>query len=203
LLGPNGAGKTTLLNVLSSLLPTETGQITYFGEALRGNESEIRRRIGLVSHQSMCYAELTVEENLRFFAGLYALPHPEQRITEVLGWVELTKQRSQVTRTLSRGMQQRLSLARALLHDPPILLLDEPFTGLDQNLAGRMQQLIRQLSGHGKSMLLVSHHLNEALSLATRALVLHRGQIVDQFALDGMREADLSDRYQAALARPA
>jgi ABC-type multidrug transport system ATPase subunit len=200
LMGPNGAGKTTLLNILSTLLAPDAGRLSYFGHSLKGNESEIRRRMGMVGHQGMLYSELTIEENLRFYAALYAVLQPKMRIDQILDLVELKKQRQQVVRTLSRGMQQRLSIGRSLLHDPQILFLDEPFTGLDQNLSGRMLKLIQQLAGQNKTVLITSHRLDEVFALAKRVIILHRGMIVDQFELIGMQEADLAQRYQAATA---
>lgn len=199
LMGANGAGKTTLLNILATLLTPDAGQVIYFGQPLRGNESEIRRRIGLVSHQGMLYPELTVEENLRFYAGLYSLEQAEARIDQFLDLVELKKQRRQVVRTLSRGMQQRLAIGRALLHDPQILFLDEPFTGLDRGMTGRMTALLQQLAEENKTILMTSHNLDEVSVLATQVAILHHGVFADIFDCSGLDEAALVQRYQAAM----
>jgi heme exporter protein A len=199
LMGANGAGKTTLLNILATLLTPDAGQVIYFGQPLRGNESEIRRRIGLVSHQGMLYPELTVEENLRFYAGLYSLEQAEARIDQFLDLVELKKQRRQVVRTLSRGMQQRLAIGRALLHDPQILFLDEPFTGLDRGMTGRMTALLQQLAEENKTILMTSHNLGEVSVLATQVAILHHGVFADIFDCSGLDEAALAQRYQAAM----
>ena len=201
LMGPNGAGKTTLLNILATLMAADSGTVTYFGQPLRGNENVLRQRLGLVGHPLMLYADLTAEENLHFYAKMYAVTHSEERVTDMLELVGLTRQRQQVVRTLSRGMQQRLSIARALLHDPEILFLDEPFTGLDQAMTERMLQLVRQITGQAKTVIFTSHHFNEVEALATRVLLLKAGNFVDAWEVAGMDAGILAERYQAAFQR--
>jgi len=145
--GPNGAGKSTLIRILSSLSRPTGGRVLIGGLDLATHADGIRRYLGVVSHAPLLYDSLTAEENLRFFAQLYGMKEPAPRIAEMLGRVGLTARRSDLVRTFSRGMVQRLAIARALLHDPQVLLLDEPDTGLDPQAAEMLHGLLVQLSG--------------------------------------------------------
>jgi heme exporter protein A len=154
--GPNGAGKSTLIRILSSLSRPTSGTVHIGGLDLATHADGIRRHLGVVSHAPLLYDSLTAEENLRFFAGLYGMSQPEPRITLLLAQVGLTTRRGDLVRTFSRGMVQRLAIARALLHDPQVLLLDEPDTGLDPQAAEMLHDLLVQVSrgeketrGHG------------------------------------------------------
>jgi heme exporter protein A len=154
--GPNGAGKSTLIRILSSLSRPTSGTVHIGGLDLATHADGIRRHLGVVSHAPLLYDNLTAEENLRFFAGLYGMSQPEPRITLLLTQVGLTTRRGDLVRTFSRGMVQRLAIARALLHDPQVLLLDEPDTGLDPQAAEMLHDLLVQVSrgdtgtrGHG------------------------------------------------------
>ena len=196
LLGANGAGKTTLLNILSTLLSPDEGKVSYFGLPLKDNEASIRSRLGVVSHQLFLYSDLSAEENLRFFARLYAIAEYEQRVNQMLELIDLKKQRQQVVRTFSRGMQQRLAIGRALLNDPSILFLDEPFSGLDQNMSNRMTQLLQQIVSQDKTVIMASHNYQEVASLASRALFLKDGLFVDSVDVAGMDEHQLAQHYQ-------
>ena len=154
--GPNGAGKSTLIRILSSLSRPTSGSVHIGGLDLATHADGIRRHLGVVSHAPLLYDSLTAEENLRFFAGLYGMSQPEPRITLLLTQVGLTTRRGDLVRTFSRGMVQRLAIARALLHDPQVLLLDEPDTGLDPQAAEMLHDLLVQVSrgdtetrGHG------------------------------------------------------
>ena len=154
--GPNGAGKSTLIRILSSLSRPTSGTVHIGGLDLATHADGIRRHLGVVSHAPLLYDSLTAEENLRFFAGLYGMSKPEARITLLLSQVGLTTRRGDLVRTFSRGMVQRLAIARALLHDPQVLLLDEPDTGLDPQAAEMLHDLLVQVSrgdagtrGHG------------------------------------------------------
>ena len=146
LVGPNGAGKTTLIRVLATLTRPTEGSVRIAGYDLVGQGTEIRRRIGLASHQTLLYDDLSAEENLRFYGRMYEVPDLEERITALLQRVGLEHRRHDLVHTFSRGMQQRLSIARALLHDPAILLLDEPYTGLDQHAAEVLKEVLVSLS---------------------------------------------------------
>ena len=147
----------------------------------------------------MLYADLTAEENLQFYAKMYTLQKSEQRIDEIFELVHLNKQRRQVVRTLSRGMQQRLAIGRALLHDPQILFLDEPFTGLDAAAAERMIELLQKVVSQEKTVVMVSHSFKEVSLLANRALLLQSGSFVQSLTLAGWDEQKLAEQYRAVI----
>jgi heme ABC exporter ATP-binding subunit CcmA len=177
--GANGAGKTTLLRVLALLARPTAGDYLLFGEPTRrgGDRLEQRRRLGFLAHQSWLYEHLTAEENLRFHAGLHGLRPDGAAIEAALDAVGLPGRRADPVRTYSRGMQQRLALARVLLHRPDLLLLDEPFTGLDREGAGRLRALLKRHAA-GRTLILATHDVAEALPLATRVVVLAGGRLV-------------------------
>ncbi|MCL2526114.1 MAG: ABC transporter ATP-binding protein [Coriobacteriia bacterium] len=176
--GPNGAGKTTLLKVLSTLLPiTGKGSASVAGFDVKTQADELRRRLGIISHNPLLYPDLSAEENLRFFADLYCIPNPEERIDELFEAVELKHRRYDVVRGFSRGMTQRMSIARALLPKPEVLFLDEPYSGLDPHASEILDSLIANIRGN-HTFVMVSHDLDKGLELASHALILSRGQIV-------------------------
>lgn len=177
LIGVNGAGKTTLLRILSYLTRADLGQVQFNNIGTQSDPIAYRRQIGVVLHAPMIYSNLTARENLRFFSRLYQLPQVEERIDELLVLVNLRSRADDLVRTYSRGMQQRLSIARALLHDPACLLLDEPYTGLDQDSAEVFESLIQQASSVGKMVLLATHDLEKACRAGTRIDLLHQGRI--------------------------
>ncbi len=177
LYGPNGAGKSTLIGILSTLVrPTQgTARIADFD--VRRDGTEVRRRLGVISHQPWVYDRLSVRDNLEFFSRLYGINDPNSRIDALLREVELERWKDHEAGTLSRGMRQRLTIARALLHNPPVLLLDEPFTGLDRHSAKVFAKRLAALREEGRTILLVTHHLEEGWTLADRAAILVRGRI--------------------------
>jgi heme ABC exporter ATP-binding subunit CcmA len=194
-LGPNGAGKTTLLRTLAGLLRPSAGEVRILGRRLAPGETEARRPIGLLSHQSLLYDDLTLLENLMFTARLYGLDSPRDRARAALASLGLADRAGDPPKKLSRGMVQRAAIARAVLHEPVLLLLDEPFTGLDAGSTERLQELLQEQCGGGRSVVLVTHHPAEAWPLATRVGVLVRGRWVEQ----GARPDDLAGfvpRYQ-------
>lgn len=180
LLGANGAGKSTLLRIIAGLLKADRGEIVLGGVPMAKAGAELRRYVGLVSHAPLLYDHLSGLENLAFFANLYDLQESEQRVEAILHAVDLWRRRHDLVRTYSRGMQQRLAIARAILHDPPVLLLDEPDTGLDQPSALMLQTLLQQLSDKRRAILFSTHNLDRALSWANSVALLFRGTITHQ-----------------------
>ncbi|MCL2324791.1 MAG: ABC transporter ATP-binding protein [Actinomycetia bacterium] len=176
--GPNGAGKTTLLRVLSTLTPpSRGGHAKVFGFDVVKDAVELREHIGIISHNPLLYPDLSAEENLRFFADLYCIDDTQARIDELLEAVELAHRRMDLVRTFSRGMIQRLSIARALLPRPDILFLDEPYSGLDPHAADILDGLIASVRDD-YTFAMVSHDLDKGLELCSHALILARGKVV-------------------------
>jgi heme exporter protein A len=178
LFGPNGAGKTTLLRMLSGSMRPTRGEIRFAGTPLGSDEHEWRSRIGVLSHQTFLYGQLSAEENLRFYGRLYGLDDLEARITSLLDEVGLLKRRTELVRAFSRGMQQRLALARTLLHDPEFVLLDEPYTGLDPHAARMLRGVLEKLRDGRRTVLLVTHNISQGLELADRVVVQVAGRWV-------------------------
>jgi heme exporter protein A len=174
--GPNGAGKTTLLRLLAGLMRPTTGEIRVLGQPLVPGAAQTRRAIGLLSHQSLLYDDLTLLENLTFTARLYGLESPQRLAAEALERAGLGDRAAELPRRLSRGLLQRAAIARALLHDPKVLLLDEPFTGLDANAADRLRADLQIRLQHRLGVVLVTHHLAEAWDMASRIAVLVDGR---------------------------
>lgn len=177
LVGANGAGKTTLLRILAGLMRPNSGEMR-IGESLETEAPHMRRLIGYVSHQPMFYQDLTAIENLQHYARLYRIQQPDVRIAEALFASGLTHYQHQALRTYSRGMGQRLTIARALLHDPQILLFDEPYTGLDNEAACFLDQQLRNLHQQGKTILLAAHQPLRLLTIATHIAWLKKGRII-------------------------
>jgi len=177
LFGPNGAGKTTLMRVISSLARPTGGSVEIRGEPLEKAATSLRHHLGLISHNPLLYGDLTPEENLRFFARMYDLPDADRRIGALLEQVGLGNRRRDAVRTFSRGMVQRLAIARAILHDPAIMLLDEPYTGLDLQAAEMLGCFLRELATSGRTVVLTTHNLEQGLEMCSRAAILDRGRI--------------------------
>ena len=178
LLGPNGSGKTTLLRILAGLSRPTAGSLTIGGWSLPKELAQVRAQLGVVSHQPLLYDDLTAEENLRFFARLYNLERPAERAAAALERVGLARRSRDLLRTFSRGMQQRLGIARATLHEPAILLLDEPYTGLDVNGAAMLDDILREWKAAGRSVIMASHDLEHAAAFGDHVLIIGQGQIV-------------------------
>jgi heme exporter protein A len=178
LVGPNGAGKTTLLRILATLTRPTSGTVRIAGlDSARAGE-EIRRHIGFLSHQTMLHDDLTAEQNLHFYARMYDLDDGSARVAELLERVGLTARQHDLVRTFSRGMQQRLAVARAVLHRPQVLLLDEPYTGLDTQAAQTLTDLLSELIGKRCVVLLTTHNLERGLAVGQRVVVLAHGRVV-------------------------
>lgn len=196
LVGPNGAGKTTLLRILATLSRPSSGTVRIAGLDIASAGQEVRRRIGFLSHRTLLYDDLTAGQNLRFYARMYDLVADSERVSDLLERVGLGPRRSDLVQTFSRGMRQRLAVARAVLHRPELLLLDEPYTGLDPQAVDMVRDLLTQLAGEGCAILLTTHRIGRALAAGQRMLVLHRGQVVyDQSRETASVEAFL-DRYR-------
>lgn len=176
--GPNGAGKTTLLRMLALLSRPTRGSLSMLGVDALEEPERLRGRVGLISHKSMLYGDLTARENLEFFSSLYGDAGADAgRIDELLRLVELDHRRTDAVRTFSRGMQQRLSIARALVNDPALVLLDEPYSGLDPHAAELFDELIGRVRA-GRTFVMVSHDLAKGYQICSHAMVLARGRVV-------------------------
>ncbi len=176
-LGPNGSGKTTLLRILSGLSRPSGGALSIGGWVLPKEAWAVRMQLGFVGHQPILYDDLTAEENVRFFANLYSVEHPAEQVAVVLERVGLAKRARDLLRTFSRGMQQRLAIARAMVHDPAVFLLDEPYTGLDVNGVAMLDGLLREWKAAGRTVVMTSHNLEHAAAFSDQVLILSRGRI--------------------------
>ncbi|KAA0269798.1 MAG: heme ABC exporter ATP-binding protein CcmA [Chloroflexi bacterium] len=199
LLGPNGAGKTTFLRILASLSRPSLGSVKVAGYSLPNESANVRARLGVVSHLPLLYPDLTAEENLQFYARMYGISDHQFRISEVLQMVGLEPRRRDLVRTFSRGMQQRLAIGRAVLHDPEVVLFDEPYTGLDQDASEMLDEVLRSVAAKGRTVVMTSHDLARAEDLATRFDVLSRGVIAASGTRDDFKNSNLLDFYRKAL----
>lgn len=210
--GPNGAGKSTLVRILSSLSRPSGGTVRIGGLDLAKHADGIRRYLGVVSHAPLLYDSLTAEENLSFFAGLYGMDRPEERIKEMLQRVGLYGRRKDLVRTFSRGMVQRMAIARALLHDPEVLLLDEPDTGLDPQAAEMLHGLLSELSGRATSspggadrtaaaverartIVTVTHSIERGLAIADKVVILANGRVSFEGPARGVTATEFRSLY--------
>ena len=187
LFGPNGAGKTTLLRLLAGLLAPSAGRCVVGGVSLREGRAA-RAQVGLVSHASMLYGALSARENVEFTARMYGLPHPAAAAMRALATMRVADRSEAPVRALSRGLQQRVSIARAIVHEPRLLLCDEPYTGLDEVGSAALTQALGERRAHGAALLVVTHNLVEGLALATHAAIMRRGRFVryeDRSVVDG------------------
>ena len=193
LFGSNGAGKTTFLKMAAGLMRPTRGSLSVEGFDIGKQADEARRRIGFLSHNTFVYKDLSPLENLKFFCRLYGVPDSEERLIDLLDRVGLRGRASEPVRAFSRGLQQRVGIARALLHGPSVILLDEPYTGLDAKAAQTLNGMLDEALAAGKTIVLTTHDLDQGLRAATRALILDRGNVVyDGSAKDAaVREAYL------------
>jgi len=197
LLGPNGSGKSTLLRQLAGLTQPTAGTITIGGWELPREAAAVRAQIGMVSHKLLLYDNLTARENLTFFARLYNIPADEAktRMEALLERVGLARRGDDLVRTYSRGMQQRLSIARALLHRPHVLLMDEPYTGLDQDASLVLDTLLNEAHAEGHTIVMTTHELGRAATLPTRVLILSRGVVGYDQPTTGLTPSSLAAIY--------
>lgn len=193
--GPNGAGKTTFLRILSGLSRPSSGQVLINGQPLRAHPEAARQLVGVIGHQSFLYSELTAAENLRFYGRLYGLANLAQRVEQALHAVGLLERSADRVATFSRGMLQRLAIARSMLHNPSILFLDEPFTGLDQHAATMLTGWLRRLHSEERTILLVTHDLVQGLALADRIVIFVAGRVVFDQRTGNMRAEEFRHAY--------
>ncbi|MBO8168601.1 MAG: ABC transporter ATP-binding protein [Thermoanaerobacteraceae bacterium] len=194
-LGPNGAGKTTLLKVLTLLTPPSEGQVYIAGQKITGNPLALRKKMGVISHNTFLYGNLTAYENLLFYGRMYDVPNVRQRIKEVIAEVGLQYSLNDPVRTFSRGMQQRLAIARAIIHDPDILFLDEPYTGLDQHAIGILNQVLLNLTNQNRTIYMITHNFEQGLHMSDRIIILVSGRIVYEASSKSLSLEELQDIY--------
>ena len=195
-LGPNGAGKSTLLRILALLLSPRAGSVAVQGHDAQRARHEALRQLGYLGHESACYPDLTARENLAFYAELFGV-RDAGRVDELLAWTGLAEAAERPLRTCSRGMVQRVGLARALLHRPSLVLLDEPFTGLDPAASDALDARLRALRAEGCAVVAAVHDVPRAAALATRVVILHGGRIAWTSRDAVPSAAELADVYRA------
>jgi len=200
ILGPNGAGKSTFLRILASLTKPTFGEVSVAGYRLPAQAAAVRARLGVVTHLPLLYGDLTAAENLRFYGRMYALENLDQRVEEILEMVGLSHRGHDLVRTFSRGMQQRLAIGRAILHDPEVMLFDEPHTGLDQEACDMLDGLLRSVAARGRTVIITSHDLARVEDLAQRFDVLSHGVIKSSLKRTGLGNMNLLEFYRSAMA---
>lgn len=192
--GPNGAGKTTLLKILTTLIPPSRGEVLIDGHSLAEEPTPIRRIIGFISHNPLLYLDLSAYENLKFYSQLYQVANLEEVIDRLLEKVELSHRRYDLVRTFSKGMQQRLAIARTLLHQPQLLFLDEPHSGLDPHAVDILDGLLSEIR-KDHTFIMVTHSLEKGLDLATQAMILDQGKIIFNQKSEELNAKTLKDIY--------
>jgi heme exporter protein A len=195
LFGPNGAGKTTLLKTFAGLLRPTRGSASIQGHPLPG-DSAVRRRVGIVSHHSLLYDALTAMENVVFAARLYGVAEPRAAATRAVERMGMSSKMNVPVRSLSRGMQQRVSIARATVHSPAVILADEPYSGLDDEGSRSLTTLLGELRSAGAAMIVVTHNISEGLALATHAAVINAGRIAGVTRRDAVDERSFQESYR-------
>lgn len=190
ILGSNGSGKTTLINIISSLTKPDSGTIEVGGIDVRDRGAAVRRFIGVVTHGHLLYEQLTGYENLRFHAAMFGICKPDEQIIIVARQLGVEAHLNQRVGTLSHGTQKRISIARALLHNPPLLMMDEPESGLDQEAQGMLEGVIRELAESGRTVLMTTHNLDKVMAMSRRIAILRGGRVVYEENLKSSPSAD-------------
>ncbi len=193
--GPNGAGKTTLIRILSAVLRPTSGTVKITGRELQKEGEETRKKRGLLSHNSFLYPNLTAQENLKFYGRIYNLAALEARIAEVLEEVGLKPRKDDLVRTYSRGMLQRLAIARCVLHNPQIIFLDEPYTGLDQHAAITLRKILARLHNRDRSIIMTTHNIQRGLELCDTVAIQVSGRIVYKESMENINKDDFEALY--------
>ncbi|NIM19146.1 MAG: heme ABC exporter ATP-binding protein CcmA [Candidatus Latescibacteria bacterium] len=199
--GRNGAGKTTFLRIVSSLIRSYSGKVTLFGKDLRKAEEDTRRRIGFISHESFLYKDLTVADNLTFYGRLYGVNPLQESVENIIARVGLEEKRNVVMRALSRGMKQRLSLARAFLHKPELLLLDEPYTGLDERACEILDEVFEGFINEGGTIIMTTHNIERGMKQANRIVVFDKGSIVHKAKTSDINIDDFRKEYREIISQ--
>jgi ABC-type multidrug transport system ATPase subunit len=194
LFGSNGSGKTTLVKILSTILTADSGELTLFGNKIERRSKDIMAMIGFMSHEPYLYNELSAWENLGFYANLYSIKDKKERIENLLKEVGLFHRSHDRVGSFSRGMKQRISLARAILHDPDIIFLDEPYAGLDIRAQEILNDLIVRLNNKGKTFLIITHNIGKGYDIASRRGILSNGQIV--YETDDGEKNTFTEKYR-------
>lgn len=200
--GPNGAGKTTLLRILSSLTKPTAGRVLVAGHEIRKEPEEIRKSVGFISHQPFLYESLSAFENIRFFASMYGMSNVDDKAIEVIRKVGLQNRARDLVRTFSSGMKQRLAVARAIVHEPKILLLDEPYSGLDQHGSRIFNEMLKLLKTQGRTILMTTHNISEGFQLSDRVAILNKGVFVFEGFTNELEDAKFTDIYFEKVVRP-
>ncbi|WP_144547642.1 ABC transporter ATP-binding protein [Bacillus sp. X1(2014)] len=196
ILGPNGAGKSTLLKVLATLIKPTSGLIKVNGLDLKKNHIKIKKIMGYLPHSSLLYDHYTPLENIVFFGNIYGVKNVEQRATELVKEVGLSFFLNEPVKNFSRGMIQRIAIARAIVHEPEILLLDEPHTGLDQGAIGILNNVILSMKAKGTTTLMVTHDFKQAAEICDRIIIVKNGKIVDDFNIENQNLGYVSEKYE-------
>jgi len=196
LFGPNGAGKTTLVRIIAGLSRPNSGKVWLAGWDMAEDGMQARSQVGLVAHQTLLYDDLSAKENLLFYGEMYDVPDLNRRVRDVLAQVGLTYRANDPVRVFSRGMQQRLALARAILHRPSVLLLDEPDTGLDVEAIAALRGVLQDDGGQRRAAVMTSHNLERGLSLSDRVAILVSGRVAYQEETTELTKERLEEAYQ-------
>ncbi|MBU8916393.1 ABC transporter ATP-binding protein [Bacillus sp. FJAT-29953] len=196
ILGPNGAGKSTLLKVLASLIKPTSGMIKINGLDLKKDSLEIKKILGYLPHSSLLYDHYSPLENLVFFGNIYGVKNVEQKATELVKEVGLSFFLNEPVKNFSRGMIQRIAIARAIIHEPEVLLLDEPHTGLDQGAIAILNNVILSMKEKGTTTLMVTHDFKQAAEICDRIVIVKNGKIVDDFRIENSSLGYVSQKYE-------
>lgn len=200
LFGPNGAGKTTLIRILSTIIKSDEGNISISDYDIKKNVLDIRKIIGLLSHENFLYQNLTVTENLKFFAKLYNVKNSEESISYKLNKIGIYSKRNELIRNLSSGMKQRISIVRSLVHEPEIILLDEPFVGLDIEGSEYLLELFGEFKKENKTALVTTHDLRLGLHECTKVVVINKGQIRFNEIIENVDVNSFESTYKSLIA---
>lgn len=196
ILGPNGAGKSTLLKVLATLIKPTSGHVLINGLELRKNQIEIKKLLGYLPHSSLLYDHYSPLENLVFFGNIYGVQDVEQKARKLVKDVGLSFFLNEPVKNFSRGMIQRIAIARAIIHDPEILLLDEPHTGLDQGAISILNNVILSMKDKGTTTLMVTHDFKQAAEICDRVIIVKNGKIVDNFRIQNHNLGFVTEKYE-------